>query len=676
MNEQYNDPMLEAFLFETSQQVEELEQSVINAETTGEFSTENVNEIFRIMHTIKSSAAMMLFINVSTIAHTLEDLFYFLREKKPTKVDTSILSDLVLEGIDFIKLELEKIKNGDQADGDEAQLIQKITEHLNILKQINGIDSSFEKKELKESKQQYYISPENLHSQNNNSNAFKSIIHFQAGIEMENIRAYMIKHNLQDFSNEIYHIPEDITDNNESAEVIKRDGFILYFKNNKSIAEMHEFFSQLPAIDFYDLIQIDNIDQQQSENNIFLENKLNFPEDDKRVLDFPTNPQNKMISVNVQKLDLLMDLVGELVISEDMVTKNPDLKDMHLENFQKAARQLRKITSEIQDIVMSIRMVPLGPTFFKMNRIVRDMSKSLMKEVHLEISGEETEVDKNIIDNLSDPLMHIVRNALDHGLEPTEERVSSGKTREGVISLEAKNAGSEVVVTIKDDGRGLNKDKIILKAMQNGLLTKSPDEMTDREIFNLIFLPGFSTKDVVTEYSGRGVGMDVVNKNIEAVGGSIYVDSIEKKGTTITIKIPLTLAIIEGMNIKVGQSRYTIPLTSIKESFRPKKDDVFIDPDGNEMIMIRGGCYPVLRLHKFFNVKTEIINFHEGILIMLEHDQKAICLFVDELLGEQQVVVKALPDYIKNLKKIKGLAGCTLLGDGSISLILDVDHLY
>jgi two-component system, chemotaxis family, sensor kinase CheA len=669
------DPMLEAFIFETSQQVEQLEQSVIKAESIGEYSTEIVNEIFRIMHTIKSSAAMMLFNNMSNIAHSVEDLFYFLREKKPANVDTSKLCDLVLAGIDFIKLELEKIKNNDPADGNESPLIEKINDHLIILKQMNGQDENTDERRKKKPKNKFYIGPERIKVKTDDY-GFKCVVHYQNGCEMENIRAYMLIHNLQDISSEFYHIPEDITDNNESVEYIKKNGFTIYFKTIKSYSEMEDFFNHVAFVDHYELLQLDNKEEFRVKEICNMEFSIDTDQDHhEKELQVPIHQQSKMISVNVQKLDMLMDLVGEMVISEAMVTQNPDLKDLNLDNFQKAARQLRKITSEIQDIVMSIRMVPLGPTFFKMNRIVRDMSKSLNKEVHLEIIGEETEVDKNIIDNLGDPLMHIVRNALDHGIEPTSERISKGKPSEGLISLEAKNAGSEVLVIIKDNGRGLNKEKILQKALENGLITKSPEDMNDREIFNLIFLPGFSTKEVVTEYSGRGVGMDVVTKGIEAVGGSIHVDSMEDVGTTITIKIPLTLAIIAGMNIRVGNARYTLPLTTIKESFRPKEDDVFNDPAGNEMIMIRGVCYPVLRLHEFFHVKTEITHFHEGIMIMLEHEQKAVCLFVDELLGEQQVVVKALPDYIKKFKKIQGLAGCTLLGDGGISLILDVDGL-
>jgi two-component system chemotaxis sensor kinase CheA len=321
-------------------------------------------------------------------------------------------------------------------------------------------------------------------------------------------------------------------------------------------------------------------------------------------------------------------------------------------------------------------MVPLSATFIKMHRIVRDMCKKLDKDVQLEIIGEETEVDKNIIEHISDPLMHLVRNSVDHGIETAQERLDKGKSKTGTITLEAKNAGSDVMIIVRDDGKGLNKEKILKKARENNLLFKSEEEMTDKEIYNLILLPGFSTKEKVTEFSGRGVGMDVVTKNIESVGGTLTVDSVVDKGTIITLKIPLTLAIIDGMNIKVGKSRYTIPTISIKESFRPKESEIFHDPDGNEMIMVRGECYVIRRLHELYKVKTDITKLSEGIIIMVEQDEKTVCVFADELLGQQQVVVKALPGYIQNFKKIRGLAGCTLLGDGSISLILDIARMF
>lgn len=333
---------------------------------------------------------------------------------------------------------------------------------------------------------------------------------------------------------------------------------------------------------------------------------------------------------------------GEMVIAEDMVIQNPDLKGMELENFQKAARQLQKITSEIQDIVMSIRMVPLSATFLKMHRIVRDMSKKLGKEVELKIIGEETEVDKNVIEHISDPIMHLVRNAIDHGIETPEDRLAKNKPETGIITLEAKNAGNDVLIIIKDDGRGLNKEKILQKARKNGLLFKDEEELPDKEIYNMIFLPGFSTKENVTEFSGRGVGMDVVVKNIETIGGSVSVDSTPDKGSTVTLKIPLTLAIIDGMNIRVGSSFYTIPTISIRESFRPKENDVFSDPNGNEMIMVRGQCYPILRIHELLKVNTSVTDFTDGIITIVEQDERTVCIFSDELIGQQQVVVKAL----------------------------------
>ena len=356
-----------------------------------------------------------------------------------------------------------------------------------------------------------------------------------------------------------------------------------------------------------------------------------------------------------------------------MVTQNPDLRGLALENFEKAARQLKKITSELQDIVMSIRMVPLSATFQKMNRIVRDMSKKLEKSVRLQIIGKQTEVDKNIIEHISDPLMHLIRNAIDHGIRILKSQaVPKERMKPGLITLEAKNAGGDVLIIVKDDGKGLDREKILKRARENGLVNRPESELSNRDIYSLIFLPGFSTKESISEFSGRGVGMDVVSKNIGKINGSVSVDSTPDEGTVVTIKVPLTLAIIGGMNIQVGKAIYTIPTISVREAFRPGENDVFEDTEGNEMIMIRGQCYRILRLHRIFKIHTDVTRMHEGILIMVESDNRTICVFADALLGEQQVVVKGLPGYIKN---VKGLAGCTLLGNGDISLILDMAQL-
>ncbi len=667
--------MLEMYLFETTQNLEQLEQCILDNEKQSSYAPTTINEIFRIMHTIKGSSAMMLFNNIAILAHSMEDLFYFIREHNPGNVDYDILSSFILEGVDFTREELQKISNQSSADGNADALIERIKAFLSALKQDNQLHAETEKPSVIQP-EHYYIPPDQGES-NKDQNIFKAIIWFTEGCEMENIRAFTVIHHMKEIANEVYHLPEDILGCENSIQKIQQDGFLIYLKTEKSYDEINERLSQTIFLKYMELIQLDNDDELKQfckMDTIVLETvPIQIP---KLQAENSAVISQSMISVNIAKLDKLMDLVSELVIAESMVTQNPDLKDLELENFRKAAHQLHKITNELQDTVMSVRMVPLAGTFHKMQRIVRDMSKKLEKEIKLELLGEETEVDKNIIEHISDPLMHLVRNAVDHGIEKTQERMLTDKPEVGTVTLEAKNAGSDVVILVRDDGKGLNKEKILSKARAANLITKPESEMNEKEIFNLIFLPGFSTKESVTEFSGRGVGMDVVSKNIGEVGGTVSIDSKEGAGSTVCLKIPLTLAIIDGMNVRVGSSYYTIPIASIRESFRPQKLNLIRDPDGNEMIMVRGQCYPILRLHEIYHIKTKVTDFTEGIFVMVEHEEVMFCVFADELIGQQQVVIKSLPSYIKKSGIIKGLAGCTLLGEGSISLILDVGGLY
>lgn len=674
------EPMLDMFIFETLQQLEELEQIVISSEKTNGLTESAISEIFRIMHTIKGSSAMMLFNNITSLSHSIEDLFYFIRNDKPQNLDNSELADKVLESVDFIKVEMNKISNDEDVDGDAMSLIEDIKMFLAQLKKDNPAVKIQDEIQIikKETSQKYYITQSKIQPLVE-KNTFKAIILYQSGCEMENIRAFTLIHNLKELTDEIWYNPSDIIDNDSSVDIIKRDGFRVLFKCEKTVREMNSFFEQIPFIEKLELEEVsyeDEIDQFLEKRKIVLEDSIFNIEKAEKNKDSATERDiqigstgQSIISVNISKLDKLMDLVGELVISEAMVTQNPDLRNLVLDNFQKSARQLKKITTELQDVVMSIRMVPISTTFLKMNRIVRDMSKRLDKEVKLQLIGEETEVDKNIIDHISDPLMHLIRNSIDHGLESTTKRVASGKSETGVITLEAKNAGGDVLIQVKDDGAGLDREKILKIARSKGLFNKPEKELTDKEVYSFIFLPGFSTNDKVTEFSGRGVGMDVVVKNIQNVGGSVSIDSTPNVGTTITLKIPLTLAIIDGMTIRVGKSRYTIPITNIRESIKVEENSVIKDPNGNEMVFIKEQCYPILRLHRHFKVNTNITDITKGIIIKVEVDDKALCIFADELVGEQLVVVKALPKYIK---KIKGVEGCTLMGDGGISLILDI----
>lgn len=678
------DELVDVFLFETSQNLEQLEKIVLAHESASEFGDDAINEIFRIMHTIKGSAAMMMLEDISTLAHSLEDLFYFIREHSAERPDCSGVADLIFVSLDFIRLRLEQIKLGHEEEGDPSAIEAKIAGLLSELK------GKYERPEAPGQALPRGIAPQADQAaplagaeQAADGNMYQARVFYEEGCQMESIRAFDLVNHLSAFCQNIFYTPDDIMENDNSASIIREKGFEIHFTTAKSYEEVEQFFLQMIFVAKVHLEEIKGngtgapdrqsssgpakADLQAQQHSEHLAAHLSPAS-----ADAYGQPMTTFINVQVAKLDKLMDLVGEMVISESMVVQNPDLQKLELENFRKAARQLHKITTELQDTVMAIRMVPLADIFQKMHRVVRDMSKKLNKEVRLEIEGQETEVDKNIIKHLSDPLMHLVRNAIDHGIEDAAERAANNKPKVGTVVLEAKNTGNDVLVTIQDDGGGLDKRKIIEKAKKNGLLKKDQAELADKEIYNLIFLPGFTTNDNITEYSGRGVGMDVVVKNIEEIGGSVSVDSTEGAGTAITIKIPLTLAIIDGMNVRVGNSCYTLPTISIKESFKPKSGDIITDPDGHEMILVRGQCYKIIRLHNHFKVNTAVTDFTQGIFIMAEQDERAACLFADELLGQQQVVVKALPKYITQANKMNGVSGCTLLGDGSISLILDV----
>jgi two-component system chemotaxis sensor kinase CheA len=837
-----NDPMLEMFIFENVQLTERLEEILIECERLGAFTEDHVSEIFRIMHTIKGSSAMMNFTVIAEASHRIEDLFYYLREENPQKIDYSNMNDLIFECIDFIKEQLEKIQNNQSNFDNPSDIVNKLE---NFLKDIKGkkadgstpvapvaaapsapaspspSSSPKTKPAAPTAKKAKPADDENDDESFSLLHFYTATIFFDPGSEMENVRAYaVINNNKEDMNNVSYDIP-DLT-NEASADIIREHGFIFDFSSKLNYDEMHALLSQTiylysleltelsikeiskPDLNFYeahiwfdDDCEMENvrsytvvhklnenadyvehtpkdlIDPESSDvikknglkleiittklyeelydellNTIYLKNlsleqkdfneledKMGFskafqttdskpktkpkavpaqaadaapaaepetpavtvtapPEtniieknnDNMQVInvietktDTPAAIQEQaksttksvsptLISVNVGKLD-----VGELVIAEAMVTQNPELENIELDGFHKEARQLRQIIKGLQDTVMTMRMVSLTNTFVKMNRVVRDICKTTGKDVQLEIVGDTTEVDKNIIEHINDPLLHIIRNAVDHGIEMPDERAAKGKPERGTVLLEAKNTGGDVLIIIKDDGAGLNKEKIMQKAKANGLLRKPENEYTDKEIFQFINMPGFSTNDAVTAFSGRGVGMDVVMKNLEPIQGSVIVDSTPGVGSTFTMKIPLTMAIVEGMIIKIAGAKYTIPITAIKESFPAKLESIFNDPNGNEMITLRDKHYNIVRLHEFFGIPNAITNFEEGIMMLVENDSESVCLFLDVLVGEQQVVVKTLPKYIN---KVKGISGCTLLGNGDISLIIDIAGFF
>lgn len=662
--------MLDMFIFETSLLLEQLDEIMIQIEKEKVFTHNNINETFRIMHTIKGSASMMGLDNISALAHSVEDLFYAIREGKIEVLDNDLLFDLVFQSLDFIRRDIDELQSRGCISSDYSNFIEGIEEYVSTLELSSSMKSkdnanleSTDEKEVIDSNFEY----------KEDSDVVKII--FEQGCMMENVRAFMLVFELRDYCEFIDFYPKDVETNAESTEYIKSYGFYIQFVAKEDKAIVYKTIEDNLYVKEYINISKKEIEMKSTSNNDAVENKLkdnnkvsksyqnNYTEDEiqEDVLNEKTDMEKdslsednehlpiskqSIMSVNLEKLDLLQNIVGEIVIMESMVVNSVNSTGVDIDNFNKATRQLHKLTDELQDIVMSMRMIQIAGVFQKMHRIVRDMNKKLDKNVELITIGAETEVDKSVIDNLAEPFMHLIRNAMDHAIEPIEERIAKGKEEVGKIVLSAENLGGEAVISISDDGRGIMRDKILAKAKEQGLLKHQSNEYTDDEVNSLIMTPGFSTKESITEFSGRGVGMDIVRKSIEKVGGSIEVKSKQDEGTTFTIKIPLTLSIVEGMKFKVGDSLFTLPISSIRRTFKlTDLNQIITEGNKTELITIYGACIPIIRLHKIYNIQTKVTNLMHGNMIIIENEHKAVCIFVDEIIGNQQVVVKPFPVY-------------------------------
>ncbi len=384
-----------------------------------------------------------------------------------------------------------------------------------------------------------------------------------------------------------------------------------------------------------------------------------------------TSGGDATVKVATDRLDSLINMVGELVIAESMVHQDIIAATGHDQRLARNVSHLGKITRSLQALSMSMRMVPIHGVFQKMARLVRDLGRKACKEIEFVMSGGDTELDRNVVEAIGDPLVHMVRNSVDHGIEPPDVREKAGKPRAGRVELKAYHQGGSIVIQISDDGRGLNRQKLIKKATDAGIIHEG-QELTEQEIFSLIFHAGLSTAEKVTDISGRGVGMDVVKRNIEALRGRIDIASTEGSGSTFTIKLPLTLAVIDGLVVKVGSERYILPLTSIEQSLRPTAQQISTLQGRGEMCLLRGSLLPLFRLHRMFDVKPRYEDPTQALVVIVQDNHRRCCLLVDEILGQQQVVIKSLGEVIG---RIKGVSGGAILGDGSISLILDVPGL-
>lgn len=714
MAEEFNlDGMVDIYIYENGQLLEKLEEIVLETKDDDAFDENSINEIFRIMHTIKGSSGVMMYDNIMKVSHKLEDIFYLLRENIGVKEPHMELTDIVFQVLDFINGEMDKIKDGNDPDGDNSKLITMMEEFLKKLKGIVGGETVEESpkaaepaKPVKTEKtssnmnlgpNQFYIAPQ----ASGTAKCFRIRITYHEGTQMSNLRAYSVTYALKEFTEDVHYSPEDILTNENSAEIIMAEGFLMLVRGDFTADRLNQLLDTTSEINSIEITECTNEEFVRG----FSDEPLPEPTETaavsgdhkaesepqpgdyviqkeagraKQITKTKKKKEHKQsfMSVNIEKMNMLMNLMGEMVIAESVVLQNSDLQvpNLDLSNFQKAAAQLSKITTEMQELIMSMRMMPLTNTFQKMNRTVFDMSRKLGKNIEFDMIGDTTEVDKNIIENISDPLMHLVRNSVDHGIETPEERAAAGKKEAAKVTLEAKNEGGKVWISVKDNGKGLNRNKLYKKAWENGILpdNRIESDYTDKEIFQFITYPGFSTKDSVTEFSGRGVGMDVVVKNIQKIGGVLDIESVEGEGTTMTMKIPLTMAIINGIVMRNGNTKFVMENSAIKQFVRVTNDKLIHEPNGEEYIMIRGECYPILRLDQKYNLDGAVTDVEDGVMLLLEYEGKSLCVLIDELIGAQEIVVKPIPSYVK---KVHGISGCTQLGDGSIALILDASGL-
>ena len=687
-----NDSILDMYLYETNTLLEQLDGILLAAEEADTFSEDSVNEIFRIMHTIKGSSAMMEFSSLMTVAHRIEDLFFLVREKgmevvpEQTRPD---LFDMLFQAVDFFRGEIEKVENDEPLSQSIDHIVNKIN---SLIDKIQGNPTAEAPAEAQSAPAEEAAAP--AVGAVNQDYLFGIHVYFDEGSGMENLRAFMLINSVKDYCSDFITYPDNVETDPSTSDIIADQGFLVWFRTAEERDNAIHAMNGAGSVREYQPVDAAKPAPAPEAPPAAPAAKADAPAPAPEAPKADAAPapaakpaaapaagqqhaKESLISVNLSKLDQLMAVVSEIVITESMVTSSPDLKGLRLDNFTKSARDLRKLTDDLQDVSMSLRMVPVSGTFQKMNRIVRDMSKKLGKKAKLTLIGEDTEVDKTIVDSIGDPIMHIVRNSMDHGLEEHEaDRIAAGKDPVGEVILSARHTGSEVIIEIKDDGQGVDTQAVLNKAIRQGLAAPEHD-YSQKEILNFLMMPGFSTNTEVTEYSGRGVGMDVVKKNVADVGGTVSITSEWGKGMTTTLKIPLTMAIMDGMEVSVGDSMFTIPINSIHSSLKVTAQDVIHDPAQGEMVKIRDNFYPIIRAKELFCMEQGCDNIEDGILMWVESGDHSYCLFVDELIGEHQIVVKPLPNYVNGFGvKNFGITGCSILGDGSISIILDVVNVY
>lgn len=672
------------FIEEATEIIEKMDIDILNFEESPSDKA-LLNEIFRGVHTLKGSANAFNFSRLGEFVHHFEDALDFFRSSD--MAPTSAHVDIFLEGVTVIKAvmayeveEKEGLPEGYETCLEKIRRILALGEEKVEEQSVTCKDLAAEF-----ANENFLPTPEHsidekslLANLGEQEQLFKIVLKLDTDIYLRGFDHFLFFKNLSHVGKILcsyWSIPENDSLDTFDVERNEIKEVTLYLSSTKTVEDVADVFAFLEEEEFsVSLVEkVVEKSERAKVSEVKVEEKIEIKEEVKEEKAKSVVAQKSFLKIDSMKLDELFDSIGELVIAQNYLGENGKIKAIRDAEVTKTIENLSKITKLIQNRVMSLRMIPIRDTFEKMKRVVRDSSKKVNKPIHLVLEGEDTEIDKTMVEALSDPLIHIIRNSIDHGIESSvEERVKAGKPEEGVVTLSAYHRGGNIIIEVRDDGRGINKQKVYQKALERGII-KHDEELSDAQIYGLIMQPGFSTADVISDISGRGVGLDVVRTAIEGVRGKVDIVSSEGKGSTFAIVLPLTLAIIDGMIVRCGDKIFIIPTLSITESFRPMQEAVHAAGGKEEFVQLRSELLPIIRLNKALELGGQMPHPWESTLVCIENQKGKFALLVDELVGRQQVVIKTLGEFFA---KTEGVSGGAVMGNGEVALILNVEELY
>ncbi|WP_137789648.1 chemotaxis protein CheA [Bacillus sp. E(2018)] len=660
---------LDIFIEESKEHLQSINQQVLLLEKTpGELSI--VNEIFRSAHTLKGMSATMGYEDLANLTHCMENVLDAIRNNK-LDVSSSVL-DVLFASLDHLEAMVVEISEGGSGKRDVAETVKELEAlEKGEIPQPMQAEANNEAGSLQDYDQ--YEKQIIIQSKEQGFHAYELSISLREDCILKAARVYMVFEVIEQIGEIIKTLP--------AVDMLETEQFGTHFtlsiltkESAESVKERILKVSEIDAVEVID-IQADQLNissNSEREENDKSEHQEASPQDKKIEVQQTASAgsSGKTIRVNIERLDQLMNLFEELVIDRGRLEEiSKSLKSMEL---NETVERMSRVSGDLQNIILTMRMVPVEQVFNRFPRMIRGLAKDLGKKVNLEIVGAETELDRTVIDEIGDPLVHLLRNSIDHGIENPVVRSSKGKNETGTIYLRAFHSGNHVFIEIQDDGAGINKQKVLSKAIENGILTKEMSEnLTDKQCFELLFASGFSTADVVSDISGRGVGLDVVKNKIESLGGSITVDSTEGSGTIFSIQLPLTLSIMSVMLVEISHEKYAIPLSSIIETAIIRKEEI-LSAHNQKVIDFRGKVVPLVNMKSIFEVPGSTESGQHVPVVVVRKGDKMAALVVDSFIGQQEIVLKSLGQY---LTSVFAISGATILGDGQVALILDCNAL-